>query len=340
MNVLILMHKSLIPPDIVDESTIEWDEVDWAAEYDVTKALKAIGHHVDQLGVISDLNLIREAIQEMKPSIIFNLLEEFDGEAVFDQNVVSYLELLKIPYTGCNPRGLMIARDKALSKKILAYHKIGVPKFCVFPRSQPKTRPKALEFPLIVKCLNEEASLGLTQASVVRSDEKLKERVKYINEELGVDAIAEQFIDGKEYYMGVIGNHRLTTLPPWELQFENSNNPEKEFYSNHAKFNFKYRQRKGIKTGPANLPDGVVKEMSRLAKNCYRALYLNGYARIDFRICTSGKIYVLEANPNPDISKLDDFAESAKHMKTSYKQLLKKIITLGRGWNPTASLSY
>src|SRR5690606_15429861 len=127
----------------------------------------------------------------------------FKGEAIFDQNVVSFLELMSAPYTGCNPKGMILARDKALSKKILAYHKIKSPRFQVFPRNRPSQKVNIKCYPIIVKCLNEEASLGLSQASIVKTEEKLKERVKFIHENFNTDAIAEEFIQGQEFFVGV-----------------------------------------------------------------------------------------------------------------------------------------
>ncbi len=334
MRILILVHTDLIPPDDVVEKELDWAKIEWVTEYDVKKALTELGHDVKMLGVTDSLKRIRSHIKEFDPHIIFNLLEEFKGEAVFDQNVVSYLELLGTPYTGSNPKGLIIGRDKALSKKILSYHKIPTAKFQVFPRNSPKRKLTLKQFPIIVKCLNEEASLGLSQASVVHNEEKLRERVEYIHKKFYTDAIAEQFIAGQEYYVGVLGNYRLETLPVWQLKFNQSEHPEKEFYSSAAKFNEEYRGRKGISTGPAELSEEKCKELQKLAKRAYKALGLSGYARMDLRVNEEGKAYILEANPNPDISEFDDFSNSAKNQGYTYKSLLEKIIRLGRQWSP------
>jgi D-alanine-D-alanine ligase len=327
------MHRDLVPPEDLKDGDFDRDQPDWITEFDVITNLKKMSHEVLTLGVDSDLKIIRNSIEQFNPHMVFNLLEEFDGEAIFDQNVVSYLELLRIPYTGCNPRGLILARDKALTKKVLAFHRIKTPKFCVYPKNKLKKRPKHLEFPLIVKCLYEDASYGIAQASVVRSDEKLAERVNYINQKLGVDAIAEEFIEGREFYVGILGNYRHTVLPTWELVMENVENPEKELYSGRAKWNNKYRQRKGIKSRRATLDNELEKQVQTIAKKAYKALGLNGYARIDFRISLDGEVYVLEVNPNPDISSTEDFACSAKAAKLNYRKLLHKILTLGLSWH-------
>lgn len=333
MKILLLLHSDLIPP--TDISEYDLDNVEWRTEYDVKKALTKLGHRVEVLGVTESLIKIRDAITDLKPHIIFNLLEEFKGEAIFDQNVVSYLELLGVAYTGSNPKGMIIGRDKALSKKILSYHKIATPKFQVFPRNKPRRKLTLKSFPLIFKCLNEEASLGISQASIVNTEEKLLERVKYIHSKFNTDAIVEQFIEGKEYFVGVMGNYRLETLPAWELKFKGAENPEKEFYTEQAKFNSKYRKRNGISTGRADIDSDMEFQLQKFAKRSYKALGLSGYARMDMRVDNDGKIFLLEANPNPDISESDDFAQSAKKQGYSYKELINKILRLGRQWSPT-----
>ncbi len=332
LKIIVLLHSSLIPPEESYKQKIEREKVSWVTEYDVIKNLRKMGHEVLPLGVDENLKVIRDAVTEFKPHIVYNLLEEFDGIAIYDQNVVSYLELLKLPYTGCNPRGLILARDKALAKKILSYHKIKSPKFAVFPRNKSKRKPKQLGYPLIVKCLVEEASYGIAQASVVNSDEQLYERVKYINQKLETDAIAEEFIEGREMYVGVYGNYRLKALPVWELRFEDVEKPEKEIYSSQAKFNKEYRKRKGIRTKKAKIDELMEAKIQKVAKKTYRALNLNGYARIDLRVTETGEIYVLEANPNPDIAHDDEFALSAKHQGMSYTELLSQILSTSFAW--------
>jgi D-alanine-D-alanine ligase len=151
---------------------------------------------------------------------VFNLMEAFAGVTTFDQNVVSYLELLRLPYTGCNPRGLVLARDKALSKKLLAYHRIRVPEFAVVRPGRKPVLPKRLTFPMIVKSVFFEASAGISQASVVENHEQLARRVSFIHEKLGTAAIVEQFVDGRELYIGVVGNETLEVFPVWEMSFD------------------------------------------------------------------------------------------------------------------------
>ena len=206
LRILVLMHEDLVPPDPLNGQEVAGAE--WKTEYDVVTTLRKLGHDVKPLGVKSDLGVLRSAVEDWKPHIAFNLLEEFDGVAVYDQNVVSYLELLHMPYTGCNPRGLMLARDKALSKKLFSFHRIPFPDFMVVPQGRTVKRPKGLSFPLIVKSVTEEASHGISQASIVQDDDKLKERVAFIHASVGTGALIEQYIEGRELYVGVLGDRK------------------------------------------------------------------------------------------------------------------------------------
>jgi D-alanine-D-alanine ligase len=334
MRVLALVHRHLIPPATIEEGTDITSEP-WRTEYDVITALTGMGHEVKALGVHDDLGEIRRLATEWKPHICFNLLEGFDDVTIFDQNVISYLELLKLSYTGCNPRGLLLARDKSLSKKLLAYHRIAVPEFEVFRIGRPIRRPKRLNFPLMVKSLTQEASIGISQASVVESDEKLKERVTFIHESIGTAAITEQYIEGRELYVGIVGNQALQALPVWELFFTNMPEGAKRIATDRVKWSVKYQKKYGIDSGPAKeLSDAQAEEIQHLCKRAYRALELSGYARIDLRLDEAGNAWVLEANPNPQIARGEDFAESAAKAGLSYEGVLQRIINLGVRWQP------
>jgi D-alanine-D-alanine ligase len=324
-----MMDKELVPPDSIDGLTDE-QIAPWKTEYDVTSALYNIGHDTHSLGVSGDLGEIRHALDEFKPHIVFNLLEEFDGEAVFDANIVSFLELMHQRYTGNNPRALMLARDKALSKQILAYHRIPVPEFAVFPRKRAIRRPRKLEFPLFVKSLNEEASLGISQASIVYNDDKLIERVSFIHHSIGTDAIVEKYIEGRELYVGVLGNQRLQTLPVWELLYTKAPEDIPRIATAKAKWDERYQKRVGIVTKEAkDLSDTARSDIARLCKRIYRALGMSGYARMDLRMTEEGKVYVLEANPNPQLAYDEDLAESAHAAGMSYDELIQRIVNLG-----------
>jgi D-alanine-D-alanine ligase len=333
LRILALMHEELVPPP--EATSTESLTADWKTEFDVLSFLRDMGHEVHPLGVGDDLRVIRQGLDEMQPHIAFNLLEHFLGVPVFDQNVVSYLELLRLPYTGCNPRGLLLARDKGLSKQLLAYHRIPVPEFAVFQRGRAVRRPKRLEFPLIVKSLTYEASVGISQASVVDDDTRLRERVQFIHESIGGDAIAERFIDGRELYVGALGNQRVGMLPVWELFFTRMGEDTWHIATDRVKFNSAYQKKHGIRTDPAkDLDDDARDHIHKLCKRAFRALGLSGYARIDLRRDEAGKVYVIEANPNPQLAYGEDFAESAEHAGISYQELLQRILNLGLRWRP------
>jgi D-alanine-D-alanine ligase len=329
LRVLVLMHPDLIPPDSLKGHS-EQEINEWKTEYDVVSTLRAAGHEVRPLGVENELKPIRDEIESWKPHVVFNLLEQFHGEAVYDQNVASYLELLRVPYTGCNPRGLVLARGKDLSKKLLIYHRIPLPPFAVFPLRRKIRRPPRLGLPLIVKSLSEDASYGISQASVVDSDEKLAERVTFIHERIGTAAIAEQYIEGRELYVGVLGNERLRVLPIWELEFGSLPQGARAIATEKAKHDLEYQQRHDIVVGPAkDLSPQLVASIERAAKRIYRTLELDGYARIDFRLSADGVPYYIEANPNPEIAKVEEFASAALHAGIKYPDLIQRILALG-----------
>ncbi len=331
LRILVLMHKDLVPPEQLNGHNLQ--TVEWKTEYDVVSTLRKLGHEVTALGVKSDLEVIRGAVEQWKPHIAFNLLEEFDGVAVYDQNVVSYLELLRVPYTGCNPRGLMLARDKALSKQVMSYHRIPYPEFMVVPLHRMVRRPKWLTFPLIVKSVSEEASLGISQASIVEDEEKLRERVSFVHDSVGTGALVERYIEGRELYVGVMGNAHLQVLPVWELVMDRMPEDANRIATERVKWSRKYQEKYGIRSGEAkNLPEGAAERIQHLAKRVYRALGLSGYARVDMRMDAEGKVYVLEANPNPQIADDEDFAESALKADYSYKDLLQELLHIGLRW--------
>src|SRR6478752_3781448 len=304
LRVLVLVHPELVPPDSLKGHS-EQEINEWKTEYDVASTLREAGHEVRPLGVENELKPIRDEIESWKPDVVFNLLEQFHGEAVYDQNVASYLELLRMPYTGCNPRGLVLARGKDLSKKLLIYHRIPLPAFAVFPLRRKIRRPPRLAFPLIVKSLNEDASLGTA-------------------------AIAEQYIEGRELYVGVLGNERLRVFPIWELGFGSMPQGARLIATEKVKHDLQYQQRHNIEVGPAkDLSPQLVEAIKRAAKRVYRTLDLDGYARIDFRLSADGIPYYIEANPNAEIARNEEFASAAKHDGLDYPDLIQRILALG-----------
>lgn len=330
-RVLVLLDERLMPPEEVKGA--ESNHESWKMEYDVISALKAMGHEVTPIGLSDDLTVIRKAVEEIKPHIAVNLLEDFAGSCTMAQNIVAFLELLKVQYTGCNPRGLMIAMDKALTKKILAYHRIAVPQVFMFPKNRRFRKGMKFPYPLLVKSLCYEGSVGISQASVVHDEAHLIERIEFIHRTLNTHAIAEQYVEGREIYVGVVGNNRLETFSPWELLIKNLPEGAPNIATSKVKWDKKFQQRAGVMTQAAEgLSPEQLKELDRLCKRTYKLLELSGYARLDFRLREDGKFFLIEANPNPNICEHEDFAKSAKHVGITYHKLWEKILKLGMSY--------
>ena len=334
LRILALMHEDLVPPDSTEGLTEEQIQ-EWKTEFDVTATLSELGHDVFKLGVWSDLGVINHALSEFRPQVVFNLLEEFHGITLYDQHVAAYLELMKQPYTGCNPRGLLLSRDKALAKQILQFHRIPTPRFVVYPRGRKVSPPKRLDYPLIVKSTVEDASLGVSTANLVRSPDELTDRVQDCHQTVQTDALVEEFIEGREFYVGILGNQRLQLLPIWELVFTKLREGIPNIATAKVKWDYKVQEHLGVKTQQAkDLSEAVAKQITRVCKRVYRSLCLSGYARLDLRMRPDGRIYVLEANPNPNLSYGEDFAESAHAAGIDYEQLLQRIVRLGLSYRP------
>lgn len=333
-RILLLVNADLIPPD--DLRGLSEDEIEACrTEYNVLSTLSNSGHEVRVLGINDKIGELRRVVRDWRPEIAFNLLEEFSGIVTYDHYVVALLELMRQPYTGCNPRGMMLSRDKVLTKQILAYHRIPTPRFHLFPWGKVYREPRGLEFPLFVKSATDDASLGISQASIVHDPARLRERVQFIHEQAQSDALAEQYIEGRELYVGVMGNDRLTTFPVWELDFGKLSDVQAGIATRKVKWDPAYQRRHGIRTGPAeDLAEAQVGRIAALAKRVYRALHLSGFARMDMRMRPDGSVYVLEANANPNLTYGEDFAESAEVAGLSYEQLLNRIVQLGLNYQP------
>jgi D-alanine-D-alanine ligase len=329
LRILVVVHTSLVPPESLEGYT-EKEVDEWRTEYDVVTALRTAGHEVHCLGVLDSLTELRSALIEWKPDVVFNLLEEFNGIVTYDQHVVAFLELMSQPYTGCNPRGLLLSRDKVLCKQLLAFHRIPSPQFAVFPRGRKFRLPRKLTPPLFVKSATEDASLGIAQASVVEDLPRLRERVEFMHEQIGSDALVEEYIEGRELYVGVLGNERLTRLPVWEMRFGSLPESLPAIATRKVKWDRDYQRKYGITTRESEeLPPVVAQQLDRLSRRIYRGLHLSGYARIDFRVRADGSVFALEANANPNLAREEDFAQSAHAAAVEYPDLLERILVLG-----------
>jgi D-alanine-D-alanine ligase len=329
LRVLVIVHEDLVPPDSL-EGIPPKEILAWRTEYDVVEALRTLGHDVQVLGVSDELLPIRTIVQGWNPHVVFNLLVEFRDVGAYQVHIVSYLELLQVRFTGCNSRGILLARDKSLAKQIFRYHRIPTPAFAVARLGEKARIPGTLRFPLMVKSVEEEASLGLSQASVVWNPDELRERVAFVHRKVATDAMIEEYVEGRELTIGVLGNDRLRTFPVWEMFFDRLPEGSLPIATARVKWDLDYQERVGVRTGPARrLPSGMAERIARSARRVYRCLGLSGCARIDMRLAPDGRLAVIEANAVPDLAEDEDFARSAAADGIAYESLIQRIVNLG-----------
>ena len=327
---VLALFDSIAPTTLDQNLSAELKTDDWKTEANVLAALEQLGHTAEHLAIFDDLDLLRQKVQSFAPDVIFNLADQFKNNRAFDQNIVSFLEMQGLPFTGCGSTGLTLCKHKGISKKILGYHRIHVPEFVTIARGQRIARPARLKFPILVKPLKEEASLGISQASFVETDEQFKERVQFIHEKIASDAIAEEYIEGRELYVSTFGNHRLQVFPIRELIFKEVPPDEPKIATYRAKWDEEYRKRWGLQNQFAEGLDPVLAaDIAQTCKRIYHLLTIDGYARIDLRVTAQNKVYFIEANPNPILAADEDFAQSALKAGLTYPQLIDRIVKLG-----------
>ncbi len=308
----------------------ELKTADWKTEAGVLAALDELGYPNEHLAIFDDLDLLRQKLQTFSPDVIFNLADQFRNNRAFDQHIVSFLAMTGIPFTGCGSTGLTLCKHKGISKKILSYHRIHTAEFVTIPRGKRIVRPKRLRFPILIKPLKEEASYGISQASFVETDEQFRERVEFIHEKLDNDVIAEEYIEGRELYVSIMGNHRLQVFPIRELVFREVPPDEPKIATYKAKWDEAYRERWGLENRFADgLEPALVRQIEAVCKRIYHLLTIDGYARLDLRLTAKNEIYVIEANPNPMLAPDEDFAQSAIKSGLTYPQLIDRIARLG-----------
>jgi D-alanine-D-alanine ligase len=302
----------------------------WKTEAGVLAALNELGYPNEHLAIFDDLDLLRQKLQTFTPDVIFNLADQFRNNRAFDQHIVSFLAMTGIPFTGCGASGLTLCKHKGISKKILSYHRIHTPDFVIIPRGKRIARPKRLKFPILIKPLKEEASYGISQASFVETDEQFRERIEFIHEKTNNDVIAEEYIEGRELYVSVIGNHRLQVFPIRELVFREVPPDEPKIATYRAKWDEAYRERWGLENRFAEgLEPALVRHIESVCKRIYHLLTIDGYARVDLRLNAKNELYFIEANPNPILAPDEDFAQSALKSGLAYPQLIDRIARLG-----------
>src|SRR5688572_20555667 len=319
-----------VSPTTIDQDlSAELQTDDWKTEAHVLNALGQLGHELQYLAIFDDLDLIQQKLQQFQPDVIFNLADQFKNNRAFDQNIVSFLAMRGVAFTGCGSTGLTLCKHKAISKKILGYHRVHTPEFVTIARGKRFARPKRLKFPILIKPLKEEASLGISQASFVENYEQFKERVQFIHEKIVNDAIAEEYIEGRELYVSVMGQHRLEVFPIRELIFKEVPPDEPKIATYRAKWDEEYRKRWGLENRFAEgLEPALHSQIVQTCKRIYRLLTIDGYARIDLRLTKNNELYFIEANPNPMLADGEDFALSGQRAGLKYPELRDRILRL------------
>jgi D-alanine-D-alanine ligase len=298
-------------------------------EADVMESLLRQGHSVETLAVFDNVTHIVEKLKTCAPDMVFNLSESFHHDRAHEPNIPALLELMKVRYTGSGPAALLLCKDKALAKKVLAYHRVRVPGFVISHRMSPLRRLKRFRFPAFVKPQHEESSDGISKASFARDEREAIERAQFIHQKFECDALIEEYIEGRELSISVLGNRRLTVFPPREVFFDNMPDDAPKFATYHAKWNEAYRKKWGITNGDArDLAPEVDKDLRKLARNVYRCLKIDGCGRLDIRLTPKGELFVIEANPNPSLAQDEDFAQSAAAAGMNYDAVIKAILDL------------
>ncbi len=345
MKILVLfdIHRAVSPGETFSERTLRRDE-EKPTEADVLACLRKLEHEVETLAVFDDVKSVFERVDAFKPDVVFNLCETFFSDRAHEPNVPALLELMKVPYTGAGPDALMLCKDKALAKMLLSYHRVRVARFVVSSRERPLRRlPRGAKFtyPAFVKPVGEESSDGIAKASLAKTEGEALERARFLHERFESDALIEEYVDGRELYVGVLGNKRLTVLPPREIFFgepgdaggAGGTEEGPRFATAKAKWDDAYRKKWGIRNGPAGpLPQGVERKLSDLARKVYRILHIRGLGRLDVRLTAEGEIVVIEANPNPSLARDDDFAQAAAQVGIGYEALIQKLLENARRW--------
>lgn len=303
------------------------DAENFGAEADVHRALLENGYEVRPLGLYDDVRPLMDDVGEFRPDVIFNMVETFHNVTRWDKNIAALLEMLGVPFTGASSTALFMCNDKGLCRKILRFHRLRGPRFHTFYRGHKVWLPKTLTLPCIIKPLTEEASRGISQASIVDDEKSFVDRVDMIHGRMRADAIAEEYIDGREMYVSIVGDQRLRVLPPREMTFGQMPQDEPRIATYKAKWDEAYRKRWGIRNDFAGkLDNGLAQRLEDVCKRAYRALNIRSYARFDLRVTAAGQIHVIEPNVNPNIAKDDELAQSAKKVGITYPALIRMIV--------------
>lgn len=295
----------------------------------VSKALEASGHRTSILTVRHDITELVSTFKKRKPQLIFNLVECFGDDILGGQmGVAGLLDLLELPYTGGGPGEIYLQEDKALAKKLLAFESIPYPDFATFAPNAEFETGGNLRMPLFVKPLRMDASIGIDERSLVRNTQDLMERVLYIHKKFGDAALAEEYVEGREFYVGVLGNQDLKAFPPIEMDFSGIQDGSIRIMDNQAKFDESSQRFQGTKAVVPDLDPELKARLQKVSLNAYRALRVRDYGRIDLRLTDTGEIYVIEVNANCYLEQNSEYALAAAAMGIEYPQLINQIADL------------
>jgi len=320
MNIAVLHTKDALEPPI-DPVLNQLDA-----------ALKENGHETRRIMVDDTVEPLVAALRRNPPELVINIAESFAGKSALESNVAALLNLMKLRYTGSSPAGLIMAGDKTLTKKILSFHGILTAKFATVYRGNVDWAGD-IAFPLILKPPQEDASLGITQKSIVHDVKELLEMISSLQTEYQSPVLAEEFIDGREFYVGVLGNSNVQALPIIELDFSKFPKDLPKIASWAAKWGDDGDEKGAEFAGtesvfPTDLSEELSERIKKVAIDAFQALRLRDYARVDLRVTDSGKIYVIEVNPNCYLEQKSEFATAAKKEGIEYPALINRIIEL------------
>jgi D-alanine-D-alanine ligase len=320
MNITVLTYL-----DSEDENSTDYE----AVVPQVARTLRGLGHRVSVLGAHGDVKRLIAGLSRRKPDLVFNLMEMFGDNVFGDIPVTGLLDLLGLRYTGSGPGELYLSQDKGLTKKLLAFDGILYPRFAVFSRQQGSFETGGnLRMPLFVKPLRSDSSLGIGGKSLVHDAVALMERVTAIRKELNDSALAEEYIEGREFYVGVVGNGQPKALPPIEVDFTGFPEGVPKVLDSKAKWDESSKEYKGTKSVLANLPDELRAKLQKVAVDAFRALRVRDYGRVDLRLTDTGDIYVLEVNASCYLERSSEFAMAAAAGGMDYPKLIERIVNL------------
>jgi len=320
MNIVLLHTKDAIEPPV--DPVLD----------NIQQALESEDHQVRRLVVDDSVEPLVTSLTSDKPDIVFNLCESFAGKSALESNVAALLNLLGLRYTGSSPAGLIMAGDKTLTKKVLSFHGILTARFATVFRGMVDWAGD-INFPLIIKPPQEDASLGITQKSVVNDVQELLKTMSSLQEEYQSPVLAEEFIDGREFYVGVLGNSDATALPIMELDFTGYPEGKPKIASWEAKWgddgDEKGAEFEGTKSiFPTDVSDELAEKMQKVAVDAFHALRLRDYARVDLRVNAKEEVYVIEVNPNCYLERNAEFASAAGKSGIEYPALINRIVEL------------